>query len=97
MKVLLQRNNLWTTHVEKYLCEILESCDKCAATSLPKKARNVSLSSLSRDFNQAVCIDHLFLDNFCVFHIMDSKSIYSVGSVVKSTSMENAVEAFEST
>lgn len=39
----------------------------------------------------------MFLEEFFVLHIMSSKSRYSVGGNVNSTSIPNAVDAFEST
>ena len=32
MKTLLERNGLWSSEVEKYLCRVAESCEKCART-----------------------------------------------------------------
>lgn len=49
--------------------------------------KHVSLSSMSREFNQLVCVDHMFLDEFKVFHIMDSVTRYSSGVVVPDTTM----------
>eukprot|EP00178_Gracilaria_changii_P015990 TRINITY_DN4502_c0_g1_i1.p1 TRINITY_DN4502_c0_g1~~TRINITY_DN4502_c0_g1_i1.p1 ORF type:complete len:217 (+),score=18.60 TRINITY_DN4502_c0_g1_i1:155-805(+) len=95
IKILLQRNGLWNEGVNKYLALVLENCTHCSTTSLPKSARKVSLSSISRSFNDVVCIDHLFLDDICVFHVMDTSSRYSAGCPVEGTSMENTVFAFE--
>eukprot|EP00171_Calliarthron_tuberculosum_P017605 IDg17605t1 len=39
IKILLQRNNLWNHEVMKYLSEQIETCGKCATTSLPKQSR----------------------------------------------------------
>lgn len=96
IKTLLERNNLFTDECAKYLTTVLDQCNSCIRTSEPKPARKVSLSSISRTFNDTVCVDHLFLDSMPVFHIMDSTSRYSVGAVVESTGMEHAVEVFES-
>lgn len=76
------RNDLWSSEVEKYSLQVLEACPNCQVTALPKPARKVSLSSLSREFNMVVSVDYLFIDDTCIFHIMDTKSQYSVGSVV---------------
>lgn len=97
IKVLLQRNNLWSIQVEKYLPQVLETCESYRATALPKSARKVSLSALSREFNKVVSVDHMFLEDSCVFHIMDTKTRYSVGAIVETTSMSNAVDVLEST
>ena len=48
-----------------------------------------------RSFNELVCIDHMFLEENCVFHIMDSYSRYSAGSVVSSTTMGEAIPIFD--
>lgn len=95
MKTLLQRNNLWDHDTEKYLISQVDSCYMCRKAAEPKQARKVSLSSMSRNFNEVVCIDHFFLDKFKVFHIMDSQTRYSVGAVVPDEKMENAVELID--
>ena len=96
MRVLLERNNLWNEQVEKYLPLVLERYPNCQTAALPKPARKVSLSSMTREFNKVVSVDHLFLGDNCAFHIMDTKSRYSVGAVVENTNMIDAIEVFES-
>lgn len=44
----------------------------CRQTSLPKNARKVSLSAISRCSNDVVCVDHFFIDGIILFHLMDS-------------------------
>ncbi len=95
IKTLLQRNDFWSEDAKKYLAETLEKCPSCLTTSLPKKSRKVALSAMSRDFNDVVCLDHFFLDDFKVFHVMDSSTRFSVGSVVPDTTMNSAIIAFE--
>lgn len=89
MRVLLKRNNLWNEQVEKYLPQVLESCPICDTTARPKSARKFSLSSMSREFNKIVSIHHLFLGDNTVFHIIDTKSIYSVGGVVENRKIQH--------
>jgi len=97
IKVLLERNGIWDDAVMKYLSQILEKCESCSTTALPKKSPKVSLSSMTRGFNEVVCVDHMYLEDHCVFHMMDSVTRYSSGSVVESTGMMDSIEAFEST
>ena len=61
-----------------------------------KKARKVSLSSMNREFNVEVCLDHVYLGEHIVLHAMDSATRYSVGCVVPDASMESSIQAFES-
>ena len=96
IKTLLERNKLWNEEVQNYLTHILEACTACSTTSKPKPTRKVSLSALTRDFNNVVCIDHFHLGDSRVLHIMDSVSRYSVGEVVDNTSMIQAIPLFES-
>ena len=96
IKLLLVRNNFWNDVVERHLKQIVEKCAGCRHTALPKATRKVSLSSLSRSFNELVCIDHFYLANLCLFHIMDTVSRYSSCSLVPSTSLNDAILAFES-
>lgn len=96
LKLLLQLNNIWNDSVADYLSTVLEKCPHCHAASLPLPARKVSLSSLSRTFNDVVCVDHLFLDDNRVFHIMDATTRYSAGSCVSTANMSDAIILFES-
>eukprot|EP00171_Calliarthron_tuberculosum_P022021 IDg22021t1 len=96
IKILLERNGMWCSSVQKYLCSVLETCSYCKTTSEPKPSRKVSLSSMSRTFNKVVCIDHLFLRENRVFHAMDSTTRYSAGTDVQDMSMLASIVAFES-
>lgn len=42
----------------------------------PVKSHKASLSSLTRDVNDTVCVDHLYLGQVCLFQGMDSSSRY---------------------
>eukprot|EP00178_Gracilaria_changii_P016470 TRINITY_DN4728_c0_g1_i1.p1 TRINITY_DN4728_c0_g1~~TRINITY_DN4728_c0_g1_i1.p1 ORF type:complete len:805 (-),score=91.02 TRINITY_DN4728_c0_g1_i1:529-2943(-) len=95
IKTLLQRNQLWDDTIEKYLSRTLEECTSCTTTARPQPPRKVSISSMSRAFNEVVCVDHMFLDEVCVFHVMDAASRYSAGLIVPNTSMAIAISAFE--
>lgn len=96
IRILLERNKLWCDEAKKYLCSVLENCPSCETTAKPSTARKVSLSSMSRDFNCVVCVDHFFLDAHCVFHLMDSVARYSAGDVVSDVSMKTAIPVIES-
>jgi len=65
-------------------------------TSLPKQTRKVSLSSLNRSFKDLVCVDHMYLEDNCVLHIMDATTRYSAGLRVLNTGMDAAISTFES-
>lgn len=74
---------------------MLETCYHCKATSAPVQSRKVSISSINRLFNDVVCIDHFFLDQVCVFHVMDSVSRYSACHISDSTSIDVSILSFE--
>lgn len=61
----------------------------------PLGMRPVSLSRISRNFNEVVCIDHLHLNDVTVFHVMDSATRYSTGSVVSDRTPESAIHELE--
>lgn len=60
IKTLLQRNNIWSDQAESQLQTMVATCTNCRAMSKPQPSRKVSLSSLSREFNEVTCIDHFF-------------------------------------
>ena len=82
IKLMLSRNELWNKHCAKYLSHILDTHRECFAFKAPIGSRKVSLSSVSQDFNDLVCVDHFFLENLDVFRIMDARKRYSVGSIL---------------
>ena len=96
IRTLLERNGLWSDGCDKYLASVLESCSACRAVQMPVGMRTVSLSALSANFNQLVNIDHFFLNDITVCHVMDATSRYSVGQIVDSTSIPLAIETLES-
>jgi len=96
IRTLLKRNELWNQEIEKYVVQVIDVCTNCSHTSQPSANRKVSLSSLSRSFNELVCIDHVHLNEMRVIHMMDATTRYSVGAVVPDTSMKNAIINFES-
>ena len=96
IKILLQRNSMWTDEVEKYLNRVINSCSDCAKTYKVMKARKVSLNSVNRLFNETICIDHCHLGNIRMFHIIDASGRYSTETAVPDTGMEAAVEFLDS-
>lgn len=96
MLTLLTRNNLWSPAVQHYLDQIISNFLSCKASATPPPDRRVSLSSLSRELNDVVCIDHMHLENMTLFHAMETATIYSAAHVVQSTNLEEAFLGFES-
>lgn len=93
IRLLLQRNDLWSSDVNRYLYEIIAKCPGCRATSLPQPSPKVSLRSLNRTFNQCVCVDHMFLANYRILHIMDTKTRFSAGMICNDMSLETSAYA----
>ena len=64
-KILLgHRNN----SVSSYLSKVVNDCTACRSTAVPKPNCEVSISSLSKEFNESLCIDHLYLDGIRLTH-----------------------------
>lgn len=74
MKTLMERNGIWTKDVQHYLVQVMESCPSCKCAALPRPTRKVSLSSLTKESNEVVCVDHMYLGKNCVMHLTDSKT-----------------------
>lgn len=91
MKALLERNNIWNEKTKNYLSNVVSICTDFKASSTPPPNRRVLLVSLNRDFNDVICMDHMFLGIVTVFHMMDVGTQVSVGTVVNSTSMDNVI------
>ena len=71
-QILLQRNNLWSTEIEKYLNRVVTSCTDCAKTHELKQAREVSFSWVNRSFNKIIHMDHFHFGNLRICHVMDA-------------------------
>lgn len=95
MRTLHQRNKLWNDQTQSYLSNVMSNCSDCKASSTPPPNRRVLLSSLNREFNDVVCMDHMFLDKITVFRMMYVTTIYFVGYVVDNVSMENVIYHME--
>lgn len=91
--ILFERNNLWEDDVKRYVLNIIENCNACRSSALPKPNRKVSISALAKEFNEIVCIDHLFLEAVCIVHHMDHVTRYSAGMIVPDTKLANAITA----
>lgn len=94
-KLLLERNGLSNDAVEAYLIQITKSCTSCRATAMPQPSRKVSISYLSTEFNEVLCIDHLYKDEMRLMHFMDLISRYSAAHVVSSSTFKEAIMGFE--
>lgn len=82
---------LWNRQEDKYLQSVLEKSISYHTTARPKSTRKVSLSAMTRSFNDVVCVDHMFRDQYSVMNVMDAASRYSVRAVVDDTSMQQAI------
>lgn len=94
ISLLLKQNKIWDDDCVRYLSHILETCPSDHVVDAPSTNRPVSLSNMSREFNDVVAVDHFNLDA-TVFHCMDVYTRYSVGTVVSDKSMGTAVELLE--
>lgn len=95
MQIILECNGLWTENVKSYLHHSVDRCYLCRKTQEPKDMRKVSLHDFSSLFNERVCIDHLFLDNYVVLHFIDSSTRLSHGAIVTTTVIRESIELFE--
>lgn len=93
IRTLLQRNNLWSQDVETYLISVISKFRACRATSPPHQTRKISLSSLSRQFNETVCIEHMYPGSQRITHLMDARTRLSAGMIAYSASLTSATHA----
>lgn len=91
---LLQINNMWDDQVDQYVTNINSNFPSCRPTAHPQPRSMVSISSLSKKFNQIMCIDHFFLDHVCFVHFMDRTSRLSTAEIVKNRNQHDVVTTF---
>lgn len=55
----------------------------------------MSISSLSKEFNEILCVDHLYLEDILLMHFMDLITRYSSALIITSTNLKEAVIVLE--
>lgn len=93
-KLLLERNGLWDDEVS-YMGNLVDNCRSCS-TAPPQRNRKVSISSLSKGFNENMCIEHFHRDDMPLIHCMDMVIRHSTASIVPTANMDAASNAFQS-
>lgn len=86
-QTLLEKNNMCSPDAAKYLSSQVAGYRSYQAASKQKPSRKVFLASLSRIFNDLICLDHFFLDEIRLFHAMDAFAAYSAGVTCKNISL----------
>lgn len=93
-KMLLKRKNIQNDIVDHYIKEKIRNCKSCHASELPPPSRKVSISLLSTELKEVVCVDHLSLDDLCLVHFMDLSTSFSTTCIVENKSIETAMRTF---
>lgn len=96
-KLLLEQNNLWNETIASYVFKTMEYCTACRCTSSSIPSRKVSISSLSKNFDGTVCVDHLNPDEVLMARYIDLTSGSFVACFASSTNVNGAVLGFEAT
>lgn len=95
MRPLLHRKGILLHDADAYFSLVVEDCRAFRATALSQMSLNVSLTSLSRQFNDVFSFGHPFLDGAHVFHAMDACSRYSTAIVCDEVSILSTISPFE--
>lgn len=95
MRTLLQQNRLWNAEVENILSTAVEKCSHCIAAAPPASKRTVSIAEISRQSSDIVRVNHVWLENTCLFHIVDHYSRDSAAQPISTTSIAEATVVFE--
>lgn len=82
IKLLLQRNHMWTDEITRYTAPVFVTSEHCHSAEKAARTRYVSLSSMFCGFNEVICIEHLYVDGYVIFHAMVSVTRYSSGEFV---------------
>lgn len=78
-----------------YLTEIISKCPHCVATSAPAPDRKVSLKTMTREFNDTVCVDHIYLQELRLCHVIHTVSRYSAVHVTPTPNMFDSIIGFQ--
>lgn len=94
-KLLLERNGFWNKTIASYLAKIVNRCTACRSTSVSQPNRKVSVSSLSKTFNEILYVDHLHLGEIVLVQTKDLITRYSTVYAATSRNLKEAVVGFE--
>lgn len=94
VKLLLHAKKLWN-HATEDVTKLGTYCQTCRSTSYHQPSRLMSISSLSINTNEILCIDQFYLDIVGLFHFMDIATRFSVALVVERANMDKAVQAIK--
>lgn len=92
LKLLLQSNIMWDKYAEDYVKNIVKHCPSCMSTAHPQARRMVSISTLSKEFNEILCVNHFYLDTICLVHFMDLNALLSTALIVESTNQNDVLK-----
>ena len=94
IRTFMIRNKLWSDEVQQYLSHVLSSCSSCKAW--PSSRPKCIVSKISHPSPERCSVHQWHEPRYChSFYAMDTAKRYSSTHVVKSTSLSEAVLAFE--
>lgn len=77
MGSIIYLNGIWNESVEGVLADTVGKYTSCRTAALPQPSIKVSIKSLYRNFNDVVCIDHFYVYEVALFHVMDGFARFS--------------------
>ena len=100
IKMLMERNGLWTRGLKQHLESVCKNCATCVQTGLPLPARKVSLSHIAGQFNESIGVDFFYwnrtqADTVLCIHAMCMGTGYSEAEPCLTRDMTLAAERFE--
>lgn len=76
MSKLLQRHNMRNTYSQRILSNKAEKCPHCNVAAPPDSNSSVLIANILREFIDLVCVDHIYLDDLGLFHIVYTYSLF---------------------
>lgn len=95
MRTLPMRNKIWNELIQEYGTRIVACCCGCTSPSTTLSDQLVSLTSLNPEFDEIVCVYHIFPRNIAVLHCMDVSSRLQARHVVTTTNVIESAHALK--
>lgn len=92
-KLLLERNRLLNNGIQQYVTKLLNKCPDCKTTAPEQHSRKFSISSLSKQLNDIVFMEHFFLHETLFISFMDDSTRFVMAAVVDSTVISKVLQA----
>lgn len=87
---------MWNNAGQHYLSTTISTFKKNIASATPFPFRKISLSTVQRNFNDVVAVDHFYLDSIRLLRFLDTVYRSAACHICSTAKMNEAIVGFQS-